>query len=137
MDYYTPLYNRLNAHSKLAGKVYDAVRVTDAGQAVRENYVVIMDVLPVALDDGRYTARQALESNGDIAVDVRVAATSAAGRRVLVDAVTEQLVGYALTVTGRVCEPIRWDLPATPGRYDPVPRLHWQDLEFLFMSRRA
>lgn len=137
VDYYTPVFNRLNAVSSLAGKVFDSVRVTSAGEAVRENYVVIMNVLPVALDDERYTARQALESSGDVAVDVRVAATSAAGRRFLVDAVTTQLVGHALTVTGRTCEPIRWDLPATPGRYDPTARLHWQDLEFLFMSRRT
>ena len=137
VDYYTPVLDRLTANAALSGKVFDSVRVTPAGEAIRENYAVIMSVLPVSLDDERFTARQALESSGDVAVDIRVAATSASGLRWWVDAVTTQLVGAVLTVSGRVCEPIRWDLPATPGRYDPTPRLHWQDIEFLFMSRRA
>lgn len=137
VDYFTPVSARFAANANLASKMHDGIKVTPTGEAVRDNYFVIMSVLPVALDDERYTARQALESAGDVAVDIRAAATSMSGLRWLVDAITTQLVGHALTVTGRACEPIRWDLPATPGRYDPTARLHWQDLEFLFMSRRA
>jgi hypothetical protein len=137
VDHYTPVFDQLSEHPGLAGKVFDAVRVTNDGAAVRANYVVIMGVSPVVLDDARYTSVQDVGSTVEVAVDVRVAAVDAAGRRALVGAVTTQLVGVVLDVPGRRCDRVRWDVPVDDARFDAVARLHWQDLGFLFVSRRT
>lgn len=129
---------RLAAHSLLAGKVVDAVRLTDGGEPVRANYVVAKPAAPDRLGDDRYTAVQQAASRKRFTFDVRVVATAADGVLLLADAAIAQLVGHSLTVAGRSCDPIELVEGVEEGfEFDRTARLHWVDLSFRFVSRRA
>lgn len=129
----------LSTPTQLAGKVFEGVRVTDAGETPRENFVVVKWDVP-RFDDERYTSSQAYESTRFYDVDVRFVATSHAGVMVLTDAALKHLLRLVLTVPGRVCDPIREDRTAndTQGvQYDRTARLFYLDTTFTFISRSA
>ena len=135
---FTAFSTRLAAHTLLSGKVYDAVRLTDAGEPVRANYVVAKPAGPDRLDDSRYTALQRASSARRFTYDVRVVAVDATGVLLLADAAVAQLVGHSLTVAGRACDPIELVEGVEEAfEFDRTARLHWVDLSFRFWSRRA
>ncbi|MEI3845320.1 MULTISPECIES: hypothetical protein [unclassified Microbacterium] len=127
---------RMDAHPKLAGKIFPIVRKDDVGP-VRANYVVAKSSKPDRLGDGRWTAVQRFESDRRFTYDVRVVAVDDTGLDVLGDAVLEQLVGHVLTVPGRRCFPIRLveDVEEGDG-YDRTADLFFRDFSFRFWSRR-
>lgn len=129
---------RLAGHTLLAGRVYDAVRYTDAGQVVRDNYVVVKPAMPDRLDDVRYTSRQQAESTRRFTPDVRVVAVDADGLLLFAEAAVEQMVGCSLTVAGRVCDPVELVQGVEEAaQFDSTTRLHYTDLSFRFWSRRG
>lgn len=135
---FTAFRTRLAAHALLSGKVETAVRLTDGGEPVRANYVVAKPAGPDRLRDDRYTATQEPASKRRFTYDVRVVAVDADGVLLLANAVIGQLVGHVLTVTGRRCDPIELVEGVEEAfQYDRTARLHWVDLSFRFVSRRA
>ena len=127
----------LLAVSILANKVFTNVRVTN-GTPVRTNYIVLFPDGPNELDDDRYLARQAVDSKSRWRFDVRVVAVDADGLMLLADAVLS-LIGKVPAVEGRRCDPVSLVPGVEEGkaRYDTVTDLHFLDLSFEFVSRRA
>lgn len=127
----------LLAVAVLVGKVYDNVRRVD-GKPVRANYIVLFPDAPAELDDNRFMARQAVDSRSKWRYDVRIVATTADGLLELADAVMS-LIGKIPNVTGRKCDPVSLvpGVEEGKGRFDPVTDLHYLDLSFEFVSRRA
>ena len=121
----------------LVGKVYDNVRRVD-GKPVRAHYIVLFPDAPAELDDNRFTARQRVDSRSKWRYDVRIVATTADGLLELADAVMS-LIGKIPNVTGRKCDPVSLvpGVEEGKGRFDPVTDLHYLDLSFEFVSRRA
>lgn len=137
MDEFSAFAGLLSADSILSGKVFDSIRVNTDGSPVRSNYVAAVPVVPRE-DDERYMAVPDADSSARHRVNVQVVAVDTAGLRLLSRRV-RLVLGVTLTVTGRVCTPIR----AVPGvdegdaRYDKVARLHYVHMTFEFWSRPA
>lgn len=127
----------LIAVSVLAGKVYDNVRVS-SGQPVRANYIVLFPDSPAELGDDRFSARQRVDSKSTWRYDVRIVAVDADGLLMLADAVMS-VIGKIPVVAGRRCDPVSLvpGVEEGKGRFDPVTDLHYLDLSFEFVSRRA
>lgn len=128
----------LLAVSGLANKVYSNVRRTPGGEIVRENYVVLFPDGPNELDDVRYMARQSVHSRSQWRYDVRIVAVDADGLLMLADAVMS-VIGKIPVVAGRRCDPVSLvpGVEEGKGRFDQVTDLHYLDLSFEFVSRRA
>jgi hypothetical protein len=137
---YNAFVARLRAHTQLSNKTETVVRLDGSGNAVRANYIIAFPAIPDDLDDRRYTARQEYGSDRFLSFDVRVVAVDADGVLQLAEAVMGQLIGHALTVPGRVSEPM-W--MATDGveegtvQFDRTSRLFYLDASFEFWSRRG
>lgn len=127
----------LLAVAVLVGKVYDNVRRVD-GKPVRANYIVLFPDVPAELGDNRFTARQQIYSRSKYRYDVRIVAVDADGLLLLADAVMS-LIGKIPNVTGRKCDPVSLvpGVEEGKGRFDPLTDLHYLDLSFEFVSRRA
>ncbi|MCK8477228.1 hypothetical protein [Microbacterium aurugineum] len=128
----------LLAVSGLANKVYSNVRRTAGGEIVRENYVVLFPDGPNQLDDVRYMARQSVHSRSQWRYDVRIVAVDADGLLMIADAVMS-VIGKIPAVAGRKCDPVSLvpGVEEGKGRFDPLTDLHYLDLSFEFVSRRA
>nr|WP_278101162.1 hypothetical protein [Microbacterium proteolyticum] len=125
--------------SVLNNRVFTAVRVTDAGELVRDNYAVTIPYLP-ELDDKRYTAPQTANSAELCEFDVRFVGTTADAVLLLLDAALEHMLFRVLTIPGRVCDPIRVDRTANDRagmQFDKSARLFYIDATFVFTSRSA
>lgn len=127
----------LLAVTVLVGKVYDNVRVS-SGQPVRANYIFLFADSPAELGDDRFLARQRVDSKSTWRYDVRIVAVDAEGLLMLADAVMS-VVGAVPMVSGRRCDPVSLvpGVEEGKGRFDPVTDLHFLDLSFQFVSRRA
>ena len=121
----------------LANKIFSNVRITN-GQPVRANYIVHFADTPAELGDNRFTARQRADSRSKWRYDVRIVATAADGLLELADAVMT-VIGKIPAVSGRRCDPVSLvpGVEEGKGRFDPVADLHYLDLSFEFVSRRA
>lgn len=121
----------------LANKIFSNVRITN-GQPVRANYIVHFADAPAELNDNRFTARQRADSRSKWRYDVRIVATTADGLLGLADAVMS-VIGKVPVVSGRRCDPVSLvpGVEEGKGRFDPVTDLHYLDLSFEFVSRRA
>lgn len=121
----------------LANKIFSNVRITN-GQPVRANYIVHFADAPAELNDNRFTARQRADSRSKWRYDVRIVATTADGLLELADAVMS-VIGKVPVVSGRRCDPVSLvpGVEEGKGRFDPVTDLHYLDLSFEFVSRRA
>lgn len=131
--------SELGVPTVIAGRVYSAVRYTDAGEPVRDNYAVAFPGVP-DIDDGRYTSAQQYESTRLCEFDVRFVATTADGVLLWLDAALKHLLGRTLTVANRVCDPIRVDRSANDRagmQFDKTARLYYLDTTFVFTSRAA
>lgn len=128
----------LTAVDRLAGKVHSNIRRTPGGEIVHENYVVLFPDGPNELGDVRYMARQSVHSRSQWRYDVRIVAVDAEGLLMLADAVLS-VVGAVPVVSGRRCDPVSLvpGVEEGKGRFDPVTDLHFLDLSFQFVSRRA
>lgn len=129
----------LGVPAVLSGRVFAAVRYTDAGELVRDNYVVAKPNF-ADIDDRRYTSLQRFGSAELCEFDARFVATTPDGVLLLLEAALEHLLGRVLTVAGRVCDPIRVDRTAndrTGMQFDKTARLHYLDTTFTFTSRSA
>lgn len=136
---YNAFKTALGMPSVLSGKVFTGVRYTDAGEPVRDNYVVAFPSVP-GVDDQRYTAPQTYESARFCEFDTRFVATAADGVLLLLDAAMQHLLNRVLVVGGRVCDPIRVDRTAndrTGMQFDKTARLFYMDVTFTFVSRSA
>lgn len=128
----------LLAVTGLSGRVFSNVRRTAGGVLVRENYVVLFPDGPNDLDDVRYLSRQSVHSRSRWRYDVRVVAVDADGLLQIADAVMS-IVGKIPVVSGRRCDPVSLvpGVEEGKGRFDSVTDLHYLDLSFEFVSRRA
>ena len=133
---FTSFKARLEESAVLAGKVSPIVRKNE-DQPVRANYVVAKSAKPDRYEDGRLTGVDVFESDRRFTYDTRVVATSTDGLDVLSEAVVKQLLGHALTVTGRSCSPIKLvpDVEEGDG-YDRTADLYFRDFSWRFWSRR-
>ena len=137
---YSAFLARVRAHSMLSNKTDTVVRTDAGGAPVRANYVVVFPAIPDGLGDDRYSALQRVESDRFMSFDVRVVAVDADGLLMLVEAVMAQLIGHALDVSGRRCDPIRMATDAVEEgtvKFDRDARLFYVDMSFEFWSRRG
>ena len=127
---------RLGGHTLLTGKVEPGARLKN-GEPVQDNYVIADPSVPF-LDDARYLDGPDPEASAQHTFDVRVVATDTDGVLLLMDAAIEQMVGHALIVPGRVCDPVALVPPVEEGRvlFDRTTRLFYMDVSFRFWSRR-
>lgn len=130
----------IRTHPQLGDMTYTVVQRDAGGDLVVEkNYLVVWPAIPDRLGDDRWTAKQAATSDRFLSFDVRVVAVDAEGLMLLIEWLTEHLIGHTLNVPGRRCEPITL---ATDGveegtvREDPKTLLQYLDLSFEFWSRR-
>ena len=121
----------------LVGKVYENVRRSD-GNPVRANYIVLFPDAPAELFDNRFTARQRSDSQSKWRYDIRIVAVDAVGLLGIADAVMS-VIGKVPTVATRRCDPVSLvpGVEEGKGRFDTVTDLHYMDLSFEFVSRRA
>lgn len=131
-------FKTLLAGGILSGKVDDVVRLTEAGEPVRANYVVVGLDMP-ALRDRRLTAPQASTDFAVYTFDVRSVAVDRAGVLLFAQTVRERLLGHVLTVHGRACGPITLVEPVEEGRvqWDRTARLFYCDESYRCASNRA
>lgn len=122
---------------QLATRTYPNIRVT-AGKPVRDNYIVLFPDGPDRLGDNRYSARQARDSRSLWRYDVRVVAVDADGLLMFADWVLS-VIGKRPAVAGRKCDPVSLvpGVEEGKGRFDSTTDLHYLDLSFEFVSRRA
>ena len=133
---YVAFRTRMEGHPVLEGRVDTAVRFSDGGAAVRDNYVVVKPAAPDMLRDDRYLVVQRSGGKRRFTWDVRVVATSADGVLLLGESDIEQMVGHVLSVPGRRCEPIELVQGVEEGfEFDRTARLHYTVLSFRFWSR--
>lgn len=138
----TPHFNaikgRIEGDAALVGKVFDTVRLDDAGGLIRDNYVILYRSAPSSFDNGRLTAVSQYASEATFLVDFRAVGTSATQCGAVMDKVLTQLLGHRLLVTGRVCSPIVLD-SSDPVRADQSvkPFLFYQDAAVEFVSSPA
>lgn len=126
---------RLRAHPILATRTHDVIRVTEAGDRVRDNYVVVATSFPLA-DDNRLASGQTAASDALFEVVVQVTAVDLAGLNLYTDAVCAQLMGHALVVPGRrVAQMERTDM--FKPEYDAKAHLLVRDVVFEASSSRA
>ena len=128
---------RLSADSILSGKVYDSVRVSEGGDAVRANYVVVSFSVPEE-ETARFSAVTYADADREVVFNVQCVAVDADGVMLLVERAKAQLLGYMLTVAGRTCTPIRRlpDVEEGEIRYDRSARLFYVHMSFAFWSKR-
>src|SRR5690606_17915639 len=97
---------RLGADSILTGKVYDSVRVSEGGDAVRTNYVVVSFAVPEE-ETARFSAVTYAGADREVSFNVQCVAVDADGVMLFVERAKAQLLGHVPAVTGRTCTPIR------------------------------
>jgi hypothetical protein len=134
--HYAAVKARLETDTALAGQVRDTV-FDGAGEVVRGSYVVLFGGAPDALDDGRLTRIQDIDSTATYVYTVRSVSTTPGGVRSVVSKVLDKLVGFSPTVTGRRCDTIR--LTHSRGvQIDSTVKapLYFEDDEFTLVSRR-
>ena len=136
--HYAAVKVRLEANTKLLGKVNDSVLETSTGLPFAGSYVVLFGGSPDSLESNRFTAPQAIDSDAEYTYTVRSISTSAAAVRSLQVEVAAQMVGHRLVVTGRNCTMARL-VDATDPMEDKAtkPILFWADQEFSLYSYRA
>lgn len=127
----------LTAVPQLTDRTYSNIRIT-GGSPVRDNYIVLFPDAPADLGDNRYTARQARDSKARYRYDVRVVAVDADGLLMFADWVLS-VIGERPVVVGRRCDAVSLvpGVEEGKGRFDSVTDLHYLDLSFEFVSRRA
>jgi hypothetical protein len=99
-EYFTALKARIEAGTGLAARVFDTVRIGDAG-LVRDNYVVLYAPVPAGTPQERFSQMQTFADTVEFEVDFRVVGVSPTGVRLTMSRVFTQLVGHGLTIAGR------------------------------------
>lgn len=126
---------RLDAHTLLAGKVDDVVRLTPGDEPVMENFVAIGTTL-YGVRGERLTGEQSPDGDYGIGVAATVVAVDAAGAYLLMDAVSEQLIGHRLTVPGRALTSFEREELGEP-QWDPRARMVYIEAVFEATTSRA
>lgn len=119
----------------LSGRVRDTA-VTDKGEVVRDNYVVLFGAGPDALDDGRYGSIPRPESDAEFEFPGRAVGTDPEAVRLILHAV-RQVVGKKPLVAGRRCDPVVVDFESVKVDNSVSPPLYFSDFWVRFWSRRA
>jgi len=138
----TPHFNaikaRIEGDTALTGKVFDTVRIDDAGGLIRDNYVILYRSPADQVASNRFNAVADSQAELTFIVDVRAVGTSAVQCGAVLDKVMTQLVGYRLVVAGRSCTPIRLESSGRVTADQSVkPFLFYADAGFEFVSRPA
>lgn len=136
LDHYEIPKARLES-GKLSGKVFDVVRRNDAGEFVRDNYLVYT---MGKLETGASRHPQAADDNAVFVYRLRAVGTTAdAVLRVLAE-VDARWLGWVPQVPGRKCSSMRF-----PKQQDVEvqadtsvrPPLFYADVEYTLRSNRA
>jgi len=135
---YAAVKARLNAHTSLAGKGSDAIRMEN-GLPVRATYWVLFGGPPDTLDDDRLGATQQAASDAEYLYTLRFVSVTHDAVMQGADAAITQLVGWRPTVAGRTCEPMSLDdgVSAIDADTRVSPPLLYVDLDFVLKSNRA
>lgn len=138
----TPHFNAIKARiendAALTGKVFDTVRIDDAGGLIRDNYVILYRSGPDSYVNGRLTAVSQYASEANFIVEIRAVGTSTVSCGAVTDKVMNQLIGHILNVPGRVCSPITKDSSNKVITDQSVkPFLYYQDSAVEFVSSPA
>lgn len=126
---------RLEMHVGLAGRVFEVVRQNPDGEFVRDNYLVVTAGMPVTGGD-RQARSQVHRDNAIFVFKVRaVGVTSDVVLRML-DAVSQQWLGWVPSVVGRECSSMRYpDQNVTVEADTSVrPPLFFADVEYTLRS---
>jgi len=98
---------------RFPGKVTDTVKLTTAGEYVRDNYVIVLGGVPDEFGGDRQAFRQVEDDNAVLPVTVQVVGVSAAVVRSMLSAAMDELVGWKPVVDGRNCS-IRFESASAP-----------------------
>lgn len=121
--------------SVFPGRVRDTA-VTDKGDVVRDNYVVLFGAGPESLDDERYGAIPRPDSDAAFEFPARAIGTDpGAVRLILLKAQT--MVGRKPLVSGRRCDPVVVEFDPVKVDNSVSPPLYFSDFWVRFGSRRA
>lgn len=119
----------------LSGRVRDTA-VTDKGDVVRDNYVVLFGAGPESLDDDRYGSIPRPDSDADFEFPVRAIGTDPGAVRLIVSGV-QSLVGVKPIVAGRRCDPVVIEFDRVKVDNSVSPPLFFSDFWVRFWSRRG
>lgn len=125
---------RLGAHAVLAGRVVDG-GVDDAADVKPPPYIVVY------VDSGQRSTERlsnVMPERADFAVTVKSVGEDRNQAHAFAEAVMEQLLGWAPTVTGRRITALRHGLSLAPERdTDFSPVVYEGSDDFMFTSRKA
>lgn len=127
---------RLEANTKLTGKVNDSILETPNGAPFKGSYLVLLGGEAESVESNRFTAPQLPDSDAEYVYTVRTVATTAAGVRAFQAVVSAQLTGHKLIVAGRNCSRMRLIDSSHPLQDVKFP-VFWADQDFAVMSRRS
>jgi hypothetical protein len=135
---YAAVKARLNAHTSLAGKGSDSIRMEN-GLPVRATYWVLFGGPPDTLDDDRLAATQKTDSDAEYVYTFRFVSVTHDAVLQGAQAALAQLLDWTPTVAGRSCQPIALDDGVQPVDADTrvTPPLLFVDLDFVLKSNRA
>lgn len=126
---------RLEEHVALHEKVFDVVRVNDAGEFVRAAYVVLTVGMPETGGD-RQARGQQHQDNAVFDFKLRAVGTSPSAVMGLLNAVSEQWLGWVPTVAGRQCYAMRYPRQTVEilPEVSVNPPLFYADVEYTLRS---
>lgn len=126
---------RLEMHAGLAGKVFEVVRQNPDGEYVRANYVVVTAGMPVTGGD-RQARTQTHRDNAVFDFKVRAVGVSPSAVLGLLDAVSQQWLGWVPSVVGRECSAMRYPRQSVTVEADTSvrPPLFFADVEYTLRS---
>lgn len=126
---------RVLLESVLPGRVRDTA-VTDKGDVVRDNYVVLFGAGPESLDDERYGSIPRPESDAVFEFPARAIGTDPGAVRLILSK-AQILVGQKPVVSGRRCDPVLVEFDPVKVDNSVSPPLYFSDFWVRFGSRRG
>lgn len=111
MSEFDAVIERLGA--RFPGKVEDTVKLTTAGEYVRDNYIILLGGTPDEVGGDRQAFRQVADDNATYLLTVQVVGISPAAVRAMLTAAMDELAGWKPKVTGRDCS-LRFDSASGP-----------------------
>lgn len=134
---YTALKARIESGTGLSGKVFDAARVTNDGELIRDLYLILFPSAPDDVEAGRYMAVADWDSMTAVFdYRLRFVGRSLDEVHLLMDRALPLLTGHRVVVAGRRNDPIK---PRAIGEVRPDyavrPPLFTGDVGLRFISR--
>jgi hypothetical protein len=135
-DHYLAVLALLEADDAL--RVEDAAQLDDNGELLRAQYAILYPTGPDDLDDDRFTAEQALDSDADFTYTLKAVSVTALGCAYVADHILAALVRKVPDVEGRRIDPIRYvEMTEVQPDFSARPPLYQSDVTISLTSRRG